>query len=93
MCRGAGGVAKAEKPAPALRPAFDIFSQADEEVIDSMISAADSDRNGFVEHEKFERVFRPRRSGNRGYGYEVVEEAFKVTDGDGDGKVGCDDLR
>ncbi|KAL9659359.1 hypothetical protein QQ045_024165 [Rhodiola kirilowii] len=78
-----------------LRSFYETFSNAsvtDAGMIDSMISAADSNKNGFVEYEEFENVLRSGK--NRGFGYdEVVEDAFKVMDGDGDGKVGCDDLR
>uniref|UniRef100_A0A7N0UBL6 EF-hand domain-containing protein n=1 Tax=Kalanchoe fedtschenkoi TaxID=63787 RepID=A0A7N0UBL6_KALFE len=77
-----------------LRSFYEAFHPiADEGMIDAMISAADSNRDGFVEYEEFERVLRTRKDGSRGYGYEVVEDAFRVMDGDGDGKVGCEDLR
>ncbi|KAF5737068.1 putative calmodulin-like protein 2 [Tripterygium wilfordii] len=62
---------------------------AEEDVIGSMITAADFNRNGFVEYDEFERVLRAKgRSDN-----EMMEEAFKVMDVDGDGIVGHEDLK
>ncbi|XP_072996112.1 calcium-binding protein CP1 [Typha latifolia] len=62
--------------------------------IASMISAADADRNGFVDYSEFERVL-SRRIGSRGCGgaVSVMEEAFRVMDRDGDGMVGFEDLK
>lgn len=74
-----------------------------EDDIVAMISAADADRNGFVDYDEFERVLgrrsRPRRRSSCGGGGSagprggVMEEAFRVMDRDGDGKVGFEDLR
>lgn len=68
-----------------------------EDDIVAMISAADADRNGFVDYDEFERVLgrrsRSRRSSKTGPGGGVMEEAFRVMDRDGDGKVGFEDLR
>ncbi|KAL1548222.1 calcium-binding protein CP1-like [Salvia divinorum] len=69
-------------------------SDDDDDVIGSMISAADSNRDGFVEYEEFRRVLgggdgRKRREGVNG----AMEEAFRVMDKDGDGKVGMEDLK
>ncbi|KAJ8456266.1 hypothetical protein OPV22_028997 [Ensete ventricosum] len=59
-----------------------------DEDIGSMISAADSDGDGLVEFEEFERVLgRPRGGGG------IMAEAFRAMDRDGDGKVGIGDLK
>ncbi|XP_057809757.1 calcium-binding protein CP1 [Salvia miltiorrhiza] len=80
-----------------LRTFYGGISGSDEDVIGSMISAADLNRNGFVEYEEFERVLgggegRKRREKN-GRMEGAMEEAFRVMDKDGDGKVGIEDLR
>lgn len=74
-----------------------ISGSDDDDVIGSMISAADSNRNGFVEYEEFEKVVgggeeREKRMKKK-EGVNVMEEAFRVMDKDGDGKVGVEDLR
>ena len=55
-----------------------------------MMSAADSDNDGFVQYDEFERVLAggrwPRSSG-------VMEDVFKVMDKDGDGKLNHEDLK
>ncbi|KAF8394686.1 hypothetical protein HHK36_020903 [Tetracentron sinense] len=61
-----------------------------EEDMGSMIKAADSNKDGFVEFEEFERVLDCRKSYS---GNGVMEDVFRVMDKDGDGKVGFDDLR
>uniref|UniRef100_A0A5B6YUG4 Putative calmodulin-4 n=1 Tax=Davidia involucrata TaxID=16924 RepID=A0A5B6YUG4_DAVIN len=68
---------------------------SDEDVIGSMISAADSNKDGFVEYDEFEKVLisRERINGGRGGGWGVMEEVFKVMDRDGDGKLSHDDLK
>ncbi|XAR49703.1 hypothetical protein NMG60_11032979 [Bertholletia excelsa] len=63
----------------------------EEEVIRSMMWAADANSDGYVEYEEFERVLKERERGERKRG--VMEEAFKVMDRDGDGRVGYEDLR
>ncbi|XP_043723602.1 calcium-binding protein CP1-like [Telopea speciosissima] len=63
-----------------------------DEDIDSMISVADSNKDGFVEYDEFERVLIPPSQFQSGDKY-VMEDMFKVMDRDGDGKVGFDDLR
>ncbi|XP_010938230.1 calcium-binding protein CP1-like [Elaeis guineensis] len=59
-----------------------------EDDISSMISAADADRNGFVDFDEFQRVL-----GRLSAGGSVMKEAFRVMDRDGDGKVGFEDLK
>ncbi|KAK0607908.1 hypothetical protein LWI29_022465 [Acer saccharum] len=65
-----------------------------EEIIRSMISEADSNRNGFVEYDEFERVldYGKRKSGGGGGGG-VMEDVFKVMDTDGDGMLSHGDLK
>lgn len=62
-----------------------------EDVIGSMISVADSNKNGYVEYEEFEKVLNGRNGKNGRIG--VMEDAFRVMDKDGDGKVGHEDLK
>ncbi|OVA16750.1 EF-hand domain [Macleaya cordata] len=80
-----------------LRTFYSAFSNtASDEEIGSMISVADSNKDGFVELEEFERVVlgsNGRSSSFSGVNNEVMKEAFQVMDKDGDGKVGFDDLR
>ncbi|KAK4425968.1 Calcium-binding protein CP1 [Sesamum alatum] len=65
-----------------------------EDVIGSMISVADSNKNGYVEYEEFEKVLNGRKGKNgRNGGVNVMEDAFRVMDKDGDGKVGHEDLK
>ncbi|KAM0984751.1 hypothetical protein ACFX2I_012034 [Malus domestica] len=75
-----------------LRAFYAGFSSSgvDENLIGSMMSAADSDNDGFVQYDEFERVLAggrwPRSSG-------VMEDVFKVMDKDGDGKLSHEDLK
>ncbi|XP_042518152.1 calcium-binding protein CP1-like [Macadamia integrifolia] len=83
-----------------LRTFYSRFSNgvnvACEEDIGSMISVADSNKDGFVEYEEFERVLFPVPSQAQqppcGEDW-VMQDMFRVMDRDGDGKVGFDDLR
>lgn len=74
---------------------FNCGVAGDEEVIGSMISMADTNKDGFVEYDEFERVLDCRKSPrNEGRGVAgVMEDVFKVMDRDGDGKVGLEDLK
>ncbi|KAI3687187.1 hypothetical protein L1987_80880 [Smallanthus sonchifolius] len=63
------------------------YADADDDVIGSMMTVADSNKDGYVEYDEFEKVFDSKRSGG------VLEDVFKAMDGDGDGKVGFRDLR
>lgn len=64
-----------------------------DDVIGAMISVADTNKDGFVEYEEFERVVagneekRPLGCGG------AMEEVFKVIDRDGDGKLSHQDLK
>lgn len=53
-----------------------------------MISTADSDKNGFVDFNEFERVLVQRKRENS-----TLKEVFQLMDRDGDGKVGFGDLK
>ncbi|XP_042513215.1 calcium-binding protein CP1-like [Macadamia integrifolia] len=64
-----------------------------DEDIGSMISVADSNKDGFVEYEEFERVLVPSQSQLGGGDNYVMEDMFRIMDSDGDGKVGFDDIR
>lgn len=57
-----------------------------------MISAADSDKDGYVEYEEFERVLKGGKNGGRNVNG-AMEDAFRVMDKDGDGIVGHEDLK
>ncbi|KAJ0979951.1 hypothetical protein J5N97_015425 [Dioscorea zingiberensis] len=72
----------------AFYSAFPSATTDDE--IHTMISAADADLNGFVEFHEFQRVL--NAANPRGV-ESIFEEAFKVMDRDGDGRVGFDDLK
>ncbi|KAK8511256.1 hypothetical protein V6N13_013673 [Hibiscus sabdariffa] len=64
----------------------------EEEMIGTMISLADSNKDGFVEYEEFERVL----GGNKKKfpsGYAMMEDVFKVMDKDGDGRLSHEDLK
>ncbi|KAL3626615.1 hypothetical protein CASFOL_030164 [Castilleja foliolosa] len=80
-----------------LRASYGGFSGpggSDEDVIGSMISLADSNKNGFVEYEEFERVLNGKKKGKNGrVGGDAMADAFRVMDKDGDGKVGHEDLK
>ncbi|KAK8507167.1 hypothetical protein V6N13_069961 [Hibiscus sabdariffa] len=71
---------------------FDVDDEEEEEMIGTMISLADLNKNGFVEYEEFERVL----GGNKKKfpsGYGVMEDVFKVMDKDGDGRLSHEDLK
>ncbi|KAJ0093490.1 hypothetical protein Patl1_24859 [Pistacia atlantica] len=72
----------------------------DDEVINSMISVADFNKDGYVEYDEFERVLRyggggggKRRNGVKSRGGGVMEDVFRVMDKDGDGRLSVDDLK
>lgn len=74
-----------------LRAFYSGFSSsgADESVIRSMMTVADSNEDGFVEYDEFERVLGCQKSS----GGRLMEEVFKVMDKDGDGKLSHADLK
>ncbi|KAG8370533.1 hypothetical protein BUALT_Bualt14G0126700 [Buddleja alternifolia] len=77
-----------------LRASYGGFTGPDlssEDIIGSMISVADSNKDGYVEYEEFEKVLNGRKGKNGRIG--VMEDAFRVMDKDGDGKVGHEDLK
>lgn len=79
-----------------LRAFYGGISGSNDDVIGSMISAADSNKNGYVEYEEFERVLsggEKKKKKENGRTNGAMEEAFRVMDKDGDGKVGLEDLR
>ncbi|KAI8002502.1 Calcium-binding protein CP1 [Camellia lanceoleosa] len=67
----------------------------EEDVIGSMMSVADSNKDGFVEYDEFETVLNERNGGGGGgeSRWGAMEEAFRFMDRDGDGVVGEEDLR
>ncbi|EEF43108.1 calcium-binding protein CP1 [Ricinus communis] len=72
-----------------------VGDDGDDDVIGSMMSVADFNKDGFVEYDEFERVLdgndvnKKKRSCCNG----VLEDVFKVMDKDGDGKLSHDDLK
>ncbi|EXC24980.1 hypothetical protein L484_009269 [Morus notabilis] len=77
-----------------LRAFYSGFSSGgfDESTIGSMIKAADSNKDGFVGYEEFEKVLNGCVGGGSSGGG-IMEEAFKVMDKDGDGKLSHEDLK
>lgn len=61
-----------------------------DDVIGAMMTVADTDKDGFVEYEEFERVV---TENNKPLGCGAMEEVFKVMDKDGDGKLSHHDLK
>lgn len=68
----------------------------DDEVINLMITVADSNKDGYVEYDEFERVL-SYGGGNKRNGVKagggVLEDAFRVMDKDGDGRLSLKDLK
>ncbi|KAL3508178.1 hypothetical protein ACH5RR_033560 [Cinchona calisaya] len=70
-----------------------------DDVIKSMISVADANRDGFVEYDEFEKVLGSEENKVNGIipirktNGSLMEDVFKVMDRDGDGKVGHEDLK
>ncbi|XP_050218424.1 calcium-binding protein CP1 [Mercurialis annua] len=72
----------------------------EDEVVCSMMSVADFNKDGFVEYDEFQRVLdgnvKKNENQNTKINYNnngVMEEVFKVMDKDGDGKLNYDDLK
>ncbi|XP_071692674.1 calcium-binding protein CP1-like [Rutidosis leptorrhynchoides] len=66
------------------------YTDVDDDVIVTMMTVADSNKNSYVEYDEFEKVVLKRDNG-RSNG--VMDDVFNSIDGDGDGKVGYEDLR
>lgn len=64
---------------------------ASDDDIAAMIAAADADRDGFVQYHEFEGLL--GRSSTKGAATSAMEDAFRLMDRDGDGKVGFEDLK
>lgn len=70
----------------------------DDDVIGSMMSVADFNKDGFVEYDEFERVLdgfseNKKSSSSTRSTFGVMEDVFRVMDKDGDGKLSADDLK
>ncbi|XP_054793596.1 calcium-binding protein CP1-like [Prosopis cineraria] len=64
------------------------------DVIGSMMVAADTNGDGFVEYEEFENVLEMAGGGKSPWGGGLIEEVFRVMDKhDGDGKLSHGDLK
>ncbi|KAE8730961.1 putative DNA replication complex GINS protein SLD5 [Hibiscus syriacus] len=64
----------------------------EDEIIRAMISLADSNSDGFVEYDEFERLLGLLES-KQTAAAEVMGDAFKVMDKDGDGRLSYEDLK
>jgi calmodulin len=67
----------------------------DDDDIAAMIAAADADRDGFVQYHEFEGLLGRAAAAKAGAGRpsSAMEDAFRLMDRDGDGKVGFEDLK
>ncbi|KAI4334991.1 hypothetical protein L6164_013681 [Bauhinia variegata] len=63
-----------------------------DDVIGTMMTMADTNKNGFVEYDEFERVLLGNTQ-KRPLGSTVMEDVFRVMDKDGDGKLSHNDLK
>ncbi|XP_027164420.1 calcium-binding protein CP1 [Coffea eugenioides] len=80
-------------------------SDIEDDVIGSMISVADANKDGFVEYDEFEKVLGSRNNNNNssssskkqeeenGREWSLMADVFRAMDRDGDGKVGHQDLK
>ncbi|CAL4922335.1 unnamed protein product [Urochloa decumbens] len=64
----------------------------DDDDLAAMIAAADANLDGFVQYDEFERLLAGRAAGGAGP-RSAMEDAFRLMDRDGDGKVGFEDLK
>ncbi|KAJ7980406.1 calmodulin [Quillaja saponaria] len=64
----------------------------DDDVIGTMLTVADSNKDGFVEYEEFERILLGNTK-KKSLGSGVMEDVFRVMDKDGDGKLSHGDLK
>ncbi|GMH08648.1 hypothetical protein Nepgr_010488 [Nepenthes gracilis] len=83
-----------------LRRTFYGGASGDDDLIGTMISVADSNRDGYVQFHEFERVLNITGDGQHhplGKGNEtmmmLMGEAFRLMDEDGDGKLSYRDLK
>ena len=66
----------------------------DDDDIEAMITAADADLDGFVQYHEFEGLLgRAAKAGADSGCRSAMEDAFRLMDRDGDGKVGFEDLK
>ncbi|XP_054807568.1 calcium-binding protein CP1-like [Prosopis cineraria] len=70
----------------------------DDDVIGTMMTVADTNKDGFVEYEEFERVVlgsggAGKKNGSTSSATSFLEEMFKVMDKDGDGQLSHRDLK
>ncbi|KAK7388013.1 hypothetical protein VNO78_22813 [Psophocarpus tetragonolobus] len=63
-----------------------------DDLIGAMMSVADTNKDGFVEYEEFERVV-AANSITKPVGCGAMEDVFRVMDKDGDGKLSHHDLK
>ncbi|KAJ7955249.1 calmodulin [Quillaja saponaria] len=63
-----------------------------DDVIGTMMTVADSNKDGFVEYDEFELVLLGNLN-KKSLGSGVMEDVFKVMDKDGDGKLSHEDLK
>lgn len=61
-----------------------------DDVIGAMMTVADTNKDGFVQYEEFERVVNTQ---TKPVGYGPMEDVFRVMDKDGDGKLSHRDLK
>ncbi|CAN6289650.1 unnamed protein product [Urochloa humidicola] len=72
--------------------------RVDDDDLAAMIAAADADHDGFVQYDEFESLLAGRAAaaaaaaGGAGR-RSAMEDAFRLMDRDGDGKVGFEDLK
>jgi calmodulin len=64
-----------------------------DDAIGAMMSVADTNKDGFVEYEEFERVVSGNNGEKRALGCGAMEDVFKVMDRDCDGKLSHGDLK
>ena len=72
-----------------------VYGSGEDDVIGAMMTVADTNKDGFVEYEEFERVLVAGNAGERSrpLGCGAMEDVFRVMDKDGDGKLSHRDLK
>lgn len=67
---------------------------SDEDVIGSMIHHADSNKDGYVEYNEFEKILMSEEFVKHDDGrLSFMKDVFRLMDKDGDGKIGYEDLK